>query len=570
MSNSPTTPENLPRIILLSDDFALSVNIQRLLTQAGFHVSGFHDPEAAIAAEKARAAGTEHVYLLDDSLGDYSWMDVLHQFVCQKLVIDCVLLLSPEDDVPVRLVKRMGVFEVFPKTEQVMSLMPSAIRQIAQKLQAERQRPAMADGLQQKNAGAEGDVEGLHGPHADHLHGDQTAKEQKEELLKAKEVAEGANRAKSEFLANVSHEIRNPLGGIIGMTKTLEKTSLDDTQKNYLRSIAISANNLLVIFNDMLDYARLESKNIELVCSNFSIREALEELIHVFDHDASEKNNQLKLRMGSGVPEYIRTDKQKLQQILSNLISNAIKFTSDGEVTISVKPGKEDERYETLAISVKDTGIGVPPEEISGLFDPLHQVDGSTRKEYQGVGLGLSIARGLTELLGGRLEFDSAQGHGSHAVVFIPLQEEKLPVAAEAGPATYQERSAPLTVLIAEDDAINQMYLAGFLRSQGWQVDTVYNGQAALAYYQENQYDIILMDGQMPRMDGFEATKKIRALEASQEGKTPIVAITGYAIPGDKDRFIDAGMDAYLSKPIDEHELLQTIHRLTKQAHKKS
>lgn len=697
MSILSNSIEELPGIILLSDDFALSARIQRLLTKAGFHVTCFQQPEDAISVEKESTESMPLLYLLDATVSDRSWKDVLQQFGHHNLMIDCVLLLSPDDDTSSWFAKRMGVYEIFPKTQQLLPLIPSVITQIAQRLQADRKRLAIEDGLQRNMSGKQDHLNGLGDIFAeisddhsaavknmdrdqiieqrvklleyntgemisrhcrertllyispackdmlgypqeemlgtsiyDYIHPDDaenirrgyqetvdagksnfnetcrvkrkdgryiwmdvvnrilyqkgtghvseivsisrdvTAHREKEELLKAKEIAEQANRAKSEFLANVSHEIRNPLCAIIGMAKTLEKSRLDERQINYLRSITVSANNLLVIFNDMLDYTRLESQKLKIVNSNFSIKEAVEELMRAYGRDASVKNNKLILRMGADVPQYISTDKQKVQQILSNLISNAIKFTVDGEVTISIKAGKREGLQESIIISVKDTGIGVPPQDIPGLFDPLYQLDGSTKKEHQGVGLGLSIAKGLVELLGGRLDFESAPGEGSTAVFSIPLVEEKPRVAADSATGINYDRSGTLQVLVAEDDTINQMYLAGFLRDQGWEVDTANNGQKALERYQNGDYDIILMDGQMPRMDGLEAARKIRELEEGREYKTPIVAITGYAIPGDKERFIDAGMDAYISKPIDENELLKTVRLLTDQKNKKA
>ncbi len=393
---------------------------------------------------------------------------------------------------------------------------------------------------------------------------DVTEQKQKEELIRAKEVAERANRAKSEFLTNISHEIRNPLGAIIGMARTLETTDLDEEQSNYVRSVEISSGNLLAIINDMLDYSMLESDKMELVCNQFHLKDTLDELSTLFYCQAEEKRNKLTVRAEPDLPEYVCGDKQKIQQILSNLLSNAIKFTAEGEVIISVKRVKDKSPNGQLLFSVKDTGIGVAKEDIPFLFDPLYQLDGSSKKEYQGVGLGLSIAKRMVELSGGRLDFQSAPGRGTHASFTIPLYMEHRDELSEADPPDYQEAKKGLKVLLAEDDAINQMYLAGFLRNQGWDVDTAYNGIAALELYEKGHYDIILMDGQMPRMDGFEAARRIRAKEQHPSEKTPILAISGYAIPGDKERFLEAGMDDYLSKPIDEKELLIIVDRLVR------
>ncbi len=690
MSTSKETYAGKVKIVILSDDYELSVNLQKAFMRAGFLSVGFSKPDDAIKWEKERHESNRRIFVIDDKADSLTWVDILNRFHQHGLFIDCVLLLSSDDPTTVRQAKSLGVSEVMPKQKETMALLPSIISQLADRLEAERNLTAVKQRLRKPDPREKeelhdilstiyADIESVEAStdsaqdeiieqrlkllayntgemisrHSrdrklqyispackpmmgytqkemtgsfifQYIHPDDvepirngyqeaiqhqlpefsetcrvkrkdgsyiwihvinrvmyqeetglveeivsiardiTDQKQKEELVRAKEVAERANRAKSEFLTNISHEIRNPLGAIIGMTRTLEKTDLDEEQRNYVRSVDLSAGNLLVIINDMLDYSMLETNKMDLVFHQFCLKDTLDELVKMFHDQAKEKRNTLRVRVGSDVPEFVFGDRQKVRQILSNLISNAIKFTAQGEIIVAVRRKGKLRSNDLLVFSVKDSGIGVPAEDIPFLFDPFHQHDGTSKKEYQGIGLGLSIASRMVELLGGNLDFRSEMGMGTHASFEIPLLQESGNEVADMDFPAYEERKKALRVLLAEDDAINQMYLAGFLRRQGWDVDTAYNGLAALELYEKGEYDIILMDGQMPRMDGFEAAKKIRSLEEHKDGKTPILAISGYAIPGDKERFIEAGMDDYLAKPIDEKELLIIVDKLVR------
>ncbi len=400
---------------------------------------------------------------------------------------------------------------------------------------------------------------------------DITERKEKEELLKAKEVAERANKAKSEFLANMSHEIRNPLSAIIGMAKTLDKTPVNDKQKEYINSINISSLNLLSILNDILDFSKIEANKIELTYANFDLKEMINSVVKSFEPLARAKKIALNYFIGDGTPLHLYGDEKKIVQILNNLISNAIKFTNEGKVEIFADrlPGKHENTW--IYFSVKDTGIGVKKEDIPKMFESFSQLDLSAKKEYQGTGLGLSIAKSLANLMNGKISFESDYKKGSTVSFSLPLVVADNKVQKSANGINEINTEEPLKenilkILVAEDDAINQLYLAGFLKSHGWIVDTAHNGVIALEKYKKNSYDIILMDGQMPKMDGFETTRKIREIEnhKDNEAHIPIVAITGYAIPGDRERFIIAGMDDYVTKPIDENKLIDIISSLIK------
>jgi len=397
---------------------------------------------------------------------------------------------------------------------------------------------------------------------------DITREKEEAELRKAKEVAEQANKAKSEFLANMSHEIRNPLNAIWEMVKTLEKTKLNTTQQNYLNSINVSSKHLLHLLNDLLDFSRIESNNIVLTLINFNLRNSIEELIYAFRPQAQAKGLELSVAFDSEVPEWLNGDEKKIIQILHNLINNALKFTNKGSIHAGVKLLSRKEDNIRIELFVQDTGIGVLEKDIPVIFEAFRQLDLSSKKEFSGSGLGLNIVKRLVEFMNGQVSFTSKPGVGSRVSVEIPMTIArdfiKTPGASEKG-TIDQELILPtraIRILLAEDDAINQIYLAGLLRSQGWQVDVANNGIIALEKYEHGKYDLILLDGQMPKMDGLDTTRKIREKEIATGGRIPIVAITGYAIPGDRERFLEAGMDDYVTKPINESRLLEIINRV--------
>jgi len=386
------------------------------------------------------------------------------------------------------------------------------------------------------------------------------------ELNKAKEIAESANNAKSGFMANMSHEIRNPLNAIIGLSNSLARSELNEQYKEIIESLRISSYNLLNIVNDILDFSKIEANKVELFKSNFEVEQLIREVYSSYQASAKFKKLDLSYKIDSDVPASLYGDGIKLRQVLLNLVSNAIKFTTEGRVAISVRSKKTENEKVSLIIKVTDTGIGIKEEDHDRLFQSFTQLDSSTTKEYSGTGLGLAIVKRYTDLMNGTVSFSSEFGKGSSFIIVIPFDLPVKPLKKVVQP-TYPDKDLSklnLKILVTEDDRINQLYLKGFLTGKGFQVDTASNGIEALEKFDLNQYDVILMDGQMPILDGFEATHRIREKEKTSGIHTPIIAITGYAVTGDKEKFQDAGMDDYISKPIDEARLVHLIQKYAK------
>jgi two-component system, sensor histidine kinase and response regulator len=386
-----------------------------------------------------------------------------------------------------------------------------------------------------------------------------------EKLIKEKEAAELASKAKSEFLANMSHEIRNPLNSIIGLSNSLTRINLNEEQRNIVESLKISSNNLLNILNDILDFSKIEANKVEVVNNHFSIHEVINDIFSSNKTTADFKNLAYKYIIEENVPEYLFGDSIKFKQILINLTGNALKFTEKGSVIIYIKEIQRENDQTRLRIEVTDTGIGIKKEDLSKLFESFTQLDSSTTKSYSGTGLGLAIVKRYVELLNGRVGVDSQYKKGSTFFTEIPFKiSEKNAAELHSKQFKMNEEIIKPAILLAEDDGINQLYLKGFLNKMGYEVDTAFNGVQAIEKFNSKKYDIILMDGQMPKMDGFEATRLIREKEKSNKKHTTIIAITGYAVSGDKEKFMNAGMDDYLSKPIDENRLVELLQKYSK------
>lgn len=389
------------------------------------------------------------------------------------------------------------------------------------------------------------------------------------ELREAKQLAEAANRAKSEFLANMSHELRTPMTAILGFTDVLLHHEISrQEQREFLTTIQKNSKVLLGLIDDVLDLSRIEAKRLAAKTANCSLRELVADAVGTVRSRAKEKKLSLDVAVSPALPEIVRTDPDRLRQILVNLLDNAIKFTDHGGIGVQVESRTTVAGGPSIAFAISDTGVGIPPEKIDDIFRPFTQADASVAQRYGGTGLGLAISSRLAKLLGGAIEVSSRVGHGSAFTLTIPLL-----TAQEKDAATKTAKSAPTTpdqkryaadkrVLVVEDNPDVRSLLGRVLRGMGLGVDFAENGFLAceklLASMQSDApYDLVFMDIQMPEMDGYQTTGRLR--EAGWQG--PIVALTAHAMVGDREKCLAAGCDEYLSKPVQFKDLQAVLSR---------
>jgi signal transduction histidine kinase/CheY-like chemotaxis protein len=377
-------------------------------------------------------------------------------------------------------------------------------------------------------------------------------------LLKIR--AEESEKHEQQFLANMSHEIRTPMNAVLGMTHLLLDTKLDKKQLQYLKAINISSKNLLVIINDILDLSKLEAGKMEIEKIPFRIRDVIQNVNDTSRFKAEEKGLLFEININPDLPEVVKGDPTRLNQIITNLCSNAIKFTEKGKITISVD---QDPNSHFIKFRVIDTGIGIPNDKLHLLFSNFKQVDSSTFRKYGGTGLGLSISKTLIELQGGKVEVKSQPGVGSEFSVQIPYTigtEQDVLAIQQVGPGDYTSLEG-IRILVAEDNEYNQIVVNDTLESLigNLTIDIAENGKIALEMLEKNNYDIILMDAQMPEMDGLEATRAIRKLKDKTKSNIPILALTASVHKADIDKCINSGMNGFVPKPFTRDELMGSI-----------
>ncbi len=389
---------------------------------------------------------------------------------------------------------------------------------------------------------------------------EERVRERTGQLEDAKAAAEAANRAKSDFLANISHEIRTPMGSIIGVLELLAKQEIPAAARDSLHTLGDSAEGLLRIIDDLLDFSKIDSGELSLEEVDFHLHDTVRGVVDLLAPRATAKGLQLRLEVDDKIPAWLRGDPVRLRQVLLNLAGNALKFTSEGHVAIRLEPGSASRDRVTVDFRVSDTGIGIPVDVRPRLFQPFTQVDSSPTRRYGGTGLGLAISKKIVDLAGGAIALESTSERGSTFAFTLPFAVAEAPSEAAQREEPPAEPRPSRHLLLVEDNAVSRMIAQRQVEAMGYRVDLAENGLEALEAVERKDYDAVLMDCQMPELDGYEATRRLRQREVGSQ-HTPVIAVTAHAMEGDREKCLAAGMDDYLAKPFREKELAAILAR---------